>query len=119
MSNLVNSVPDTTTFAANIVVFLAAVAAAAVGALQAVKKIKEAFVEGKEVGGSGKDLVSTQVVGGMLQDAFSSAMLAESIRNMARQSEGVREAVDDLTKEMREHRVLLQRILDRMDDRRH
>jgi hypothetical protein len=38
-------VPDVTTFAANVVVFLAAIAAAVAGAMSAVKKIKESWIE--------------------------------------------------------------------------
>lgn len=45
MSQVLANVPDVTTFAANIVVFLAAIAAAVAGAMSAVKKIKESWLE--------------------------------------------------------------------------
>lgn len=50
MSQVLANVPDVTTFAANIVVFLAAVAAAVAGAMSAVKKIKESWLESVKSG---------------------------------------------------------------------
>ena len=45
MSHILENVPDVTTFAANVVVFLAAIAAAVAGAMSAVKKIKESWLD--------------------------------------------------------------------------
>lgn len=103
LSNSAASLPDVTTFAANVVVFLAAIAATVVGAMSAVKKIKESVLENNKP----IETTKTQVIGGLLQDAVGSAMMAEQLRNNQK-------ATEDLCDEMREVRIVLNRIADRM-----
>lgn len=106
MVEALKHVPDVSTFAANVVVFLAAVAAAVIGALSAVKKIKEAWTDTAGTKTSAIPL-QTQVIGGMLQDAVGSAMMAEQLRSNQR-------ATESLCEELREVRIVLNRIADRM-----
>lgn len=109
MKELLKLVPDVTTFAANVVVFLAAVGAAVAGALAAVKKIKEAWVDTNKPVAT--ESLGTQVIGGLLQDMYGSAMMSEKLRDNTK-------AVEDLCDELRETRGEVRRLIDRMD-RRH
>lgn len=104
MSSVLHNAPDVTTFAANVVVFLAAIAAAVAGSMSAVKKIKESWLESA----SKPEEVKTTIIGGMLQDAIGSAMMSEQLRNN-------KQSMDDLCDELREVRIILNRIADRMD----
>lgn len=79
MPSVVHSVPDVTTFAANVVVFLAAIAATVAGAMSAVKKIKESWLESNK---AEVTVSKSVVIGGMLQDAIGSAMMAEQLREL-------------------------------------
>ncbi len=103
MSTALHSVPDVTTFAANVVVFLAAVAAAVAGAMHAVKKIKESWVDATK--GETTTDVKTQVIGGLLQDAIGSAMMAEQLRELNGNIEKLCEGLTELRHEMQLDRV--------------
>jgi hypothetical protein len=101
VNSTASSLPDVTTFAANVVVFLAAVAATVVGAMTAVKKIKESILENNKP----IEVTNTQVIGGLLQDAVGSAMMAEQLRHNQK-------AQEDLCDELKEVRIVLNRIAD-------
>lgn len=102
MSQVLANVPDVTTFAANVVVFLTAITAAVVGSLSAVKKIKESWLESNK-GEPAK--ITAMVAGTSIMESTTLLMWSESNRNVC-------EALDDMTKELRElrHELELDRI---------
>lgn len=110
MTTILHNLPDVSTFSANIVVFLAAISAAVVGSMSAVKAIKKSVVELV----TPEDIVvtKTQVLGGILQDQYGSAMLAEQLRNNNNVNEDLKEAVCENTREVRELRHQMDRMID-------
>ena len=113
MSFSLQHIPDVTTFAANVVVFLAAIGAAVAGAAHAVKKVKEAWVDALKPGDI--QTTKTQVIGGLLQDQFGSAMLAESLRDLRHTIGESCSVQKDTNSEMRELRHEIERLIDRLD----
>lgn len=115
MSSVIHNAPDVTTFAANIVVVLAAIAAAVVGAMSATKTIKKAILDNLKPEPDETTSVSkTQVIGGVLQEAFGSAMLADSLKDNRETNEDLKHAVCSLRDEMRENRHMIERLIDVM-----
>lgn len=119
VTELAKHIPDVSTFAANLVVFLAAVGAAVVGSMAAVKKIKDGWVDLTKAppGTSEVTTTKTQVIGGMLQDHYGSVMMAENLRSLNGTNEDLKDAVNENTRELREIRHTLDRMMDRMDRR--
>lgn len=115
MSSILHNAPDVTTFAANVVVFLAAVAAAVAGAMHAVKKIKESWIDATKT--TAPVVEKTQIIGGLLQDALGSAMVTEQLRAAVKSMDDLRDAVIDLRTELRENRATNEKMIDRMDRR--
>lgn len=114
LGELLKSAPDVTTFAANIVVFFAAVAAAVIGAMSAIKKIKEGWIDtvGTKSSAPEGTLVKTEIIGGLLQEGFGSKVLAGSV-------EVNTQATNELTDEVRELRNAVCALRDEMRETRH
>lgn len=118
VTELAKHIPDVSTFAANLVVFLAAVGAAVVGSMAAVKKIKDGWVDLTKAPASAEvTTTKTQVLGGLLQDHYGSVMMADNLRNLNGTNEDLKDAICDNTRELREIRHTLDRMMDRMDRR--
>lgn len=119
VTELAKHIPDVSTFAANLVVFLAAIGAAVVGSMAAVKKIKDGWVDLTKATPATAEATTTktQVIGGLLQDHYGSVMMAENIRDLKGATEDMKDAVCDNTRELREIRHTLARMMDRMDRR--
>lgn len=127
MQELAKHIPDVTTFAANIVVFFAAIGAAVAGGLSMLKKIKTEVSEtfkpvGAPSGPGGGDIVTQQrMIGTLMLETTTAAMLTEAQRQLAEATDRLidvtrdnREATCDLTREVREVRHQLERLTDRM-----
>lgn len=123
-------IPDVTTFAANVVVFLMAVGAAVAGSFAMVKKIKqgwdETFPKTGSSGGTGNGDVITQqrLVGTLMLETTTAAMMSESMRDLAeatdRQTDvmrDTRDCVKENTREMHELRHQVERLMDRLGNR--
>lgn len=122
MTEVLKHIPETTTFAANLVVFLAAIGAAVVGSMAMVKKVKDGWVD--LAGAKQAPSQSSVVVGGLLQDAFGSAMMSEQVRDLVAAvtknngiADDIRDAICDNTRELIEMRHTMDRLMDRMDRR--
>lgn len=99
MSQVLANVPDVTTFAANIVVFLAAIAAAVAGAMSAVKKIKESWLdsiknEGSPVGSK------HQIAAASIIETTTLLMWSESNRDVCEGMHALRDEIKELRHEM-------------------
>ena len=114
LGELLKTAPDVTTFAANIVVFFAAVAAAVIGAMSAIKKIKEGWIDtvGTKSSTPEGTLVKTEIIGGLLQEGFGSKVLAGAV-------EVNTQATNELTDEVRELRNAVCSLRDEMRETRH
>lgn len=112
VSSTLSSVPDVTTFAANTVVFLAAISAAVVGSMSAVKQIKKSIVEALKPEEGSTSVTKTQIVGGILQDQYGSVMMAEALRNNAESTDDLKTAVCQVRDELRENRHTMDRLID-------
>lgn len=118
--------PDVTTIAASVVVFFAAVGAAVAGALKAVKQIKTEWADAFKVKTeSATTTVQTQIVGGTLQDVFSTPMFTEQLRRMTDAIEDNTDAIKTLTNsvgndqnEKRELRHQIDRLMDKLNQQR-
>lgn len=106
MSSALHTVPDVTTFAANVVVFLAAIAAAVAGSMSAVKKIKKAWLE--SIKDDEKPIPSQKLIGTLLMETTTAAMLSESQRDLC-------EIMRDVKDELKEHRFAMVRLTDKLD----
>ena len=115
MSSILHNVPDVTTFAANVVVFLAAISAAVVGAMQAVKAIKKSVVEAMTTDQT--TVTKREVIGGILQDQYGAIQMSEAIRDLKEAVCDLRTTMGDNTRENHEIRHILERVLDRMPPR--
>lgn len=106
-------IPDVTTFAANLVVFLTAVGAAVAGSLAMVKKIKSSW-ETAFPAKDPQDGVITQhkMVGTMLMETTTAAMLTESQR-------ALHEEMSEARNDHRELRFALVRLTDEVRELRH
>lgn len=96
MSQVLANVPDVTTFAANIVVFLAAIAAAVAGAMSAVKKIKESWLDSMKNGDT--------PVAGKHQIAAASIIETTTLLMWSESNRDACECMHKLTEEIRELR---------------
>ncbi len=119
MSEVAKHFPDVTTFAANIVVFFAAIAATVAGSLAMVKKIKSGWEETfpaktPAVSSATGDVVTRErnLMGALLMETTTAAMLTEAQRTLA-------EKVDENTDETRELRFAMTRVADALNDLRH
>ena len=110
------SVPDAETIAANVVVFCGAIAAAVLGGLSAVKKIREGWTDAFKPPVKPPEPIVTQqqIVGGLLQDAFSSPMIADRLREVTGALEDVQKAICDHRDENRELRHQVERLTDHL-----
>lgn len=99
MSQVLANVPDVTTFAANIVVFLAAIAAAVAGAMSAVKKIKESWLDSVKDGGTplpGKH----QIAAASIIETTTLLMWSESNRDVCECMHKLADEIKELRHEM-------------------
>lgn len=105
MSQILANVPDVTTFAANIVVFLAAIAAAVAGEMSAVKKIKESWLETMKNGETplaGKH----QVAAASIIETTTLLMWSESNRDVCECMQALKEEITALRHEMEIQRAI-------------
>lgn len=123
MTEVTKHIPDITTFAANLVVFLMAIGAAVAGSFAMVKKIKSSWEDTFPKNGPGEGDVITQqrMVGTLLMETTTATMLTEANRNLAeamdKQTEmtrDVRECITENTRELREVRHQIERLMDRL-----
>lgn len=91
---------NATTFAANLAVLLAAVVAAAIGSLTAVKQIKKSFMEIFKDDDKAKP--DTKVASAMLMETYTLAMWSESNR--------------DVVEQMKELRFEIRRLSDKIEE---
>lgn len=105
MSQVLANVPDVTTFAANVVVFLAAIAAAVAGAMSAVKKIKESWMESTKAG--------THPLPGTHQVAAASIIETTTLLMWSESNRDVCECMQALSKEITalRHELEIQRAI--------
>jgi hypothetical protein len=111
VSSIIHNAPDVTTFAANVVVFLAAISAAVVGSMSAVKAIKKALIESLKPEET-TPITTTQVIGGILQDQYGSVMMSEALRDNREATEDLKNAVCNVRDELRENRHTMDRLID-------
>lgn len=78
VTQVASSIPDVTTFAANAVVFLAAVAAVVAGAWKAVQEVKKSVVETAKQ----ETTMQTKVASAVLIETTTMMMWAESNREV-------------------------------------
>lgn len=99
MSQVLANVPDVTTFAANIVVFLAAVAAAVAGAMSAVKKIKESWLDSVKSADSPVP-VKHQIAAATIMETTTLLMWSESNREVCECMRTLADEIKELRHEM-------------------
>jgi hypothetical protein len=105
MSQILANVPDVSTFAANIVVFLAAIAAAVAGAMSAVKKIKESWLDSVKSGDTpvaGKHLIAAASI----IETTTLLMWSESNRDVCECIHSLKEEITALRHEMEIQRAI-------------
>jgi hypothetical protein len=102
MGALIEHTPDVTTFAANIVVFFAALTAAVAGAMISVKKLKKTWVESINDETSPK---STQVVSATIMETQTLLMLSEANRALCHELSEAKDAMNELRHEMELTRI--------------
>ncbi len=119
MTELAKHVPDVTTFAANLVVFFVAIGAAVAGSMAMLKKIREGWegafpakVSSSNAGNGDIVTQSRNMVGALLMETTTAAMLSDSQRSLCEQTEGN-------TDEMRELRFAVTRLTDAVTELRH
>ncbi len=113
MQELAKHVPDVATFAANIVVFLAAIGAAVAGSMAMVKKVKSGWEDTFPAKGESGDIVTQQrVMGALLMETTTAAMLSDSQRSLCEQT-------GEATDEARELRFAITRLTDAVNELRH
>jgi hypothetical protein len=78
VTQVASSIPDVTTFAANAVVFLAAVAAVVAGAWKAVQEVKKSVTATAKEDGTQQ----TKIASAVLMETTSMQMLTESNRDV-------------------------------------
>lgn len=88
-----SSLPDVTSFAANAVVFLAALAAVVAGAWKAIREVKKAIIEGVKEDGTG----TSKVAGAVLLETTTMLMWSESNRDVCECIGHLREDIRTLT----------------------
>lgn len=99
-------IPDVTTFAANLVVFLAAIGAAVAGSLAMVKKVKKDWEEtfpkstttsvAPASAGGGDVVTQRQMIGTLMMETTTAAMLSESQSRLADTMDEVKDEMRDL-----------------------
>lgn len=99
MSQVLANVPDVSTFAANIVVFLAAVAAAVAGAMSAVKKIKESWLDSVRDTDSPAP-VKHQIAAATIVETTTLLMWSESNRDVCDRMRTLADEIKELRHEM-------------------
>lgn len=104
-------VPDVATFAANVVVFLAAIGAAVAGSMAMVKKIKAGW-EDTFPNKTGDVITQQKVLGTLMMETTTAARLSESNFSLAK-------VVEENTDEVRELRFAVVRMTDEMKELRH
>jgi uncharacterized membrane protein len=102
-----SNLPDVTTFAANVVVFLAAIGATVAGALSAVKVIKKSWLETVKEDDKPKQSIASATL------VESTTMLMWSESNRA-----VSEELSDVKDELKELRFVIVRLTDTIKDHR-
>lgn len=95
-----SSFPDTATFAANIVVFIAAIAAVVAGAWTAITQIKKAILEGVKPGTPASGGVETKIASAMLMETTTLMMWSESNRDVCESMTALREEIRELRHEL-------------------
>lgn len=111
-------VPDITTFAANLVVFLAAIGAAVAGSLAMVKKVKkeweEAFPKNPTpiAPGNGDVVTQQRMIGTLMMETTTAAMLSASQERLA-------DTMDEVKDELRDNRSAVCSLRDEMRELRH
>ena len=125
MQEVAKHIPDVTTFAANLVVFFAAIAAAVAGSLAGVKKIKSSLADlsspATPAPGHGDIVTQQRLVGTLMMETLtakalsdSNTLLAAAVDDLTDVTRDSREATCDLTREVRELRHQVERLTDRM-----
>lgn len=112
MQEAAKHVPDIATFAANIVVFLAAIGAAVAGSMAMVKKIKTGWEDTFPKPAQGDVITRQSVTGALLMETTTAAMLSDSQRSLCEQT-------SEATDETRELRFAITRLTDEMRELRH
>jgi len=102
MGAVLANTPDVTTFAANIVVFFAAVTAAVTGAIVTVKKISKSWVDTIKDEDSPKQ---TSVVSATIMETQTMMMLSESNRNLCHQIGELKEVIVELRHQLELNRI--------------
>lgn len=105
MSNTVvaaSSLPDVTTFAANLVVFLAALAAVISGAWVAVKQVKKSVIDAV----ADDKPTTAKVASAILIETQTMLMWSESNRDVCEAVTALREEIKDLRHEMELQRAI-------------
>lgn len=116
MKELLANLPDVTTFAANVVVFLTAIGAAVAGAMHMVKKIKESWLETIDTKKGPGD--SAKIAGGLIVESTTMMMWTESNKDVV---DMIREAITmgrELRNEVMEVRHKMDRLTDAMRERK-
>ncbi len=108
MTSVIHNVPDVTTFAANVVVFLAAVAAAVAGSMTAVKAIKKSWSDLS----TDEDNTKTTVASAMIIETTTVLMLSESQRDLAKATDELRFAIVGHRDETRELRACIDKLME-------
>lgn len=116
----VTSLPDVTTFAANIGVGLAAVTAVVVGAMSATKAIKKSVIDALKPDDTAT-VTNTQVIGGTLQDIYGAQMLVmeisrntQAVNESAEAGHEAKVALGQVCEQLRELRHQNERLIDEM-----
>lgn len=99
----VSSLPDVTTFAANFVVFLAALAAVIIGAWKAVQQVRKAV---SDTSVDGKDGTSSRVASAVILETTTMLMWSESNRDVCECIQGLKEEITALRHELEIHRAI-------------
>lgn len=95
---------NVTTFATNLAVLLAAIAAAAVGSLTAVKSIKKSFMDIFKDDDKATSKPEAKIASAMIMETTTLLMWSESNRDMVQELRELRTEVRRLTDEFKEHR---------------
>ena len=113
MGEFAKHVPDVTTFATNVVVFLAAIGAAVAGSFAMVKKIKVGWDDTFAKGPNRGDVITQrEVTGALLMETTTAAMLSSSQKMLCEQ-------VSENSDEVKELRHAILSLRDEMRELRH
>lgn len=115
-AGLLANTPDVATFAANVVVFLGAIGAAAAGAFHAVKKVKESWQDlvKPDKAPPEDSVTTTRMMGTLLMETTTATMMTEAQRDLAETTRDLSRDMRDQKDEMKELRYAIQRLTDRM-----